>query len=229
MTDVRTIKVAVVHEDDLLAAGLRAVLGGQHDIELVEDTASAACAPADVVVSDYEGGLRLAAAPAPRRGQAAHVLVLTQRDSEREIRHALSQGVRGYVTSGGCASELLDAVRRVGLGIRHVGTLAAQRLADSVAGTLLTEREMDVLRLLMDGACNKGIARRLEISHGTVKSHMRSIFQKLDAHNRTEVVVVAEKRGLLASLPAPTSRGQGPWQAPVTEARPWAVSFSQAT
>jgi DNA-binding NarL/FixJ family response regulator len=203
MTELQTIKVAVLYEDLLLRAGLIAVLRAQPDFEVVDANANECVLPehADVALCDYEVGLGFLGRATPPRQRVASVLVLTARDSEREIRHALSSGVRGYVLTGCGPHELLDAIRRVGRGARYVSALAAERLADSVAGMLLTEREMDVVRMLMDGSCNKGIARRLDITSGTVKSHLRSIFQKLDARNRTEVVVVARRRGLLAALP----------------------------
>jgi DNA-binding NarL/FixJ family response regulator len=122
---------------------------------------------------------------------------VTTRQSEREIRHAMEVGARGYLIQGCAIVELIHAVRALGSGLRHIGALAAQRLADSVSGQSLTERENDVLRLLVEGHDNKTIARELEIAMGTVKSHLKTIFQKLDANSRTKVAAVAERRGLL--------------------------------
>ncbi|MCD2341390.1 response regulator transcription factor [Ideonella azotifigens] len=206
MLDLLTIKVLVLYDDALLCAGLRATLGAQPDMVLLSPQADPG--QADVVIADYAQGLRciaLGKAEPARRSLGslgARVLILTRRDSEREIRHALESGVRGYLTIGCGLDELVDAVRALHCGMRRIGTLAAQRLADSVAGSLLTSRETDVLRLLVAGHGNKAIAKRLDIALGTVKSHLKSVFQKLDASNRTEVALAADKRGLLIDLPA---------------------------
>lgn len=130
----------------------------------------------------------------------------SQRDTESEIRHALKQGARGFLLLGCSVDELVAAVRALRAGLRHVDRKAAQRLADSVACEALTGREQAVLRLLVEGMGNKAIANRLGIAIGTVKSHLKSVFQKLNAGSRTEVASVAERRGLLTVEPAGTSQ-----------------------
>ena len=70
----------------------------------------------------------------------------------------------------------------------------------------LTEREGQVLSLLTDGLCNKHIATRLDISLGTVKAHLRSAFDKLGVHSRTEAILIAERRGILRNLQRPRAR-----------------------
>ena len=213
MSTSATTKVLVLHHDPLVYAGLTATLREQPDFALLPRGAPAFSAAgyvtpagaspyADVVVADYEHGLALVAKAhgelRPRVGRMPQVLIVTQRDSESEIRHALELGVRGYLVSGCGLEELLDGVRAVHRGMRHIGAIAAQRLADSIACSSLTSRETDVLRLVAVGQGNKAIARQLDIAIGTVKSHLKAIFEKLDAKSRTEVAAVAERRGLLA-------------------------------
>ena len=158
-----------------------------------------------MVVADYEQGLafiaRVRAQTPSRHVTGPSVLIVTQRESEREIRHALEHGAQGYLILGCGLDELVDAVRTLRHGMRHIGAIAARRLADSVACAVLTTRETDVLRVLVEGHGNKAIARRLDIAIGTVKTHLKAIFQKFEATSRTEVAAVAERRGLLA-LPA---------------------------
>src|SRR5258706_1703055 len=209
MLPVESIKVLVLHRDALVASGLAATLRERPDIEVVGAQACACdVAPrpgdrrADVVVADYENGLALIASDRARtslrHADNANVLIVTQRDSEREIRHALEHGVRGYLILGCGVDEVVDAVRTLHRGVRYVGAVAARRLADSVACELLTARETDVLRLVVEGHGNKTIANRLDIAIGTVKTHLKAIFQKLEASSRTQVAAVAERRGLLA-------------------------------
>ncbi len=196
-----TIKVHVVYGDALVAAGLSATLRGAPGFSLLEPAGAAsteAAGAADVVVTDYEHGLRMLARAAERPRHAPPVLIVTARDTESEIRHALEQGARGYLLLGCSIDELVTGVRALCAGMRHIAGRAAQRLADSVACEALTGREQAVLQLVVVGLGNKAIARRLDIALGTVKSHLKSIFQKLDAASRTEVAAIAERRGLLS-------------------------------
>lgn len=221
MLPVESIKVLVLHRDALVASGLAATLRERPEVELVDaqaGTCEAASRPsehrADVVVADYENGLALIVSDRARRSLRhaanASVLVVTQRESEREIRHALERGVRGYLVLGCSVDELVDAVRTLHRGVRYVGAAAARRLADSVACELLTARETEVLRLVVEGHGNKTIANRLDIAIGTVKTHLKAIFQKLEASSRTQVAAVAERRGLLAIPDDGPPRGLGP-------------------
>ena len=217
MLATNTIGVQVLYGDALVAAGLAATLRDQGDIELRADTTcfgeipGAARRQVDVVVTDYENGLsvlaRQRADPNSRHRAHPPVLIVSQRDTESEIRHALEQGARGFLLLGCSVDELVAGVRALRAGLRHIGARAAQRLADSVACEALTGREQAVLRLVVEGLGNKAIANRLDIAIGTVKSHLKSIFQKLDAGSRTEVATVAERRGLLTlSIRYPSRR-----------------------
>jgi DNA-binding NarL/FixJ family response regulator len=201
-----TIKVQLVYRDALLAAGLTATLCSQRDFGVLAEPVpwnptSALLTQADVMVTDYEHGLSILAwardTPRMRPVAVPPVLILTQRDTESEIRYALEQGARGYLLLGCGIDELVAGVRALRAGTRHIAGKAAQRLADSVTREALTGREQAVLRLVVEGIGNKAIANRLDIAIGTVKSHLKSIFQKLDAASRTEVATMAERRGLL--------------------------------
>lgn len=205
MCSSAVIKIAVFHNEPFVAAGLVDTLRRQPDFTLEQAAWQGSWLErlerchADVVVADYESALGLiAAARAGRRAQAAlaRVLVLTGRETESEIRHAFACGVQGYQTLGGGLADLFDGVRSIHQGARYLCPVAARRLADSAAGKGLTERESDVLRLVVEGCCNKTVARKLAIAPDTVKGHMKAILQKLDANNRTQAAAVAERRGL---------------------------------
>ncbi len=202
MLEIQATQVVVMVRDPLLCAGLIATLRAEADIRIGEPEPIAL---SDVFVTDYEQGLALIASAKSEaragRGPVPKVLILTPRDSEPEIRYALEHGARGYLTVGCGLVELVEAVRTLSRGSRYVGTHAARRLADSVASEWLTARETDVLRLLVEGLGNKAIAKKLGIAIGTVKSHLKAIFQKLEASSRTQVAAVADRRGLL-SLPS---------------------------
>jgi DNA-binding NarL/FixJ family response regulator len=205
MASVAAIKVTVLHSEPFVAAGLVDMLGKQCDFTLASPAAPAgepdglAQSGTDVVVADYEAALALLALAQRQGGRhaaSARVLILSGRATESEIRHAFACGAHGYHILGGTSDQLFDGVRSVHRGIRYVCPVAACRLADSMAGRGLTGRESDVLRLVTEGCCNKTVARRLAIAPDTVKTHMKAIFQKLEANNRTEAAAVAERRGL---------------------------------
>jgi DNA-binding NarL/FixJ family response regulator len=187
------IKVLVHHEDTLLQAGLAALLARFVDLEVTADVA----AGVDVVIADYAEAQRRIRQLGERRGGRPRVVVLTRRDSELDIRCALSQGVDGYMITGCSVDSIADAVRAVHQGLRHLDPVAAHRIAESMFHEPLTGRETQVLQLVATGCANKVIAARLQIGIGTVKTHMRSVLDKLDVASRTEAAAVAHRRGLL--------------------------------
>ncbi|NPC57882.1 response regulator transcription factor [Caenimonas soli] len=205
-----SIKVLVLHRDALISAGVASALGKHPDLVVREpDALQAVDAPAralqhermDVIVADYDTALEIMSKerlePAPRGATPPNVLIVTRCETQWQIRHALEQGVRGYLLLGCSRHELAEAVRGLHRGERYLGAVVAQRIAESLACEMPTGRELDVLRLLARGHGNKAIALKLNIAVGTVKSHVKAILQKLDAATRTEAAAVADRRGLL--------------------------------
>jgi len=186
------IQVLVRHEDTLLQAGLAALLAGFSDLAVMPDDHGAV----DVVITDYAQALHRIRREGGR-GVGPRIVVLTRRDSELDIRCALSQGVDGYMIAGGEVDRIVDAIRAVHQGLRHLDPVAAHRMAESMYHEPLTGRETEVLQLVATGCANKVIAARLQIGIGTVKTHMRSLLDKLDVASRTEAAAVAHRRGLL--------------------------------
>ena len=203
------IRVLVTHGDPVVQAGLSVAFGRYSDLE-VQEPLNPVTSPAsmtgllrgiaaDVVVADYATGLALAAAAA-RQGttvSSPKIIVVGGINREWEIRRALEYGVRGYLLIGCALDELAAGVRAVHRGARHLNPQVAARLAESVSLEPLTAREEEVLRLVVEGLCNKAIGRRLGIAVGTVKSHLKSAFDKLDVESRTQAVAAVERRGLL--------------------------------
>jgi DNA-binding NarL/FixJ family response regulator len=209
VTTIHTIRVQLLHGDPLMAAGIAATLRERGNVDVLGAAAigvGASSADVDrhsphVIVADYEQGLAVIGLqrllPGLREEALPKVLIVTQRDTEFEIRHALGSGVRGYLLLGCPIEEFVHAVNSLHRGMRHIDSRAAQRLAESVASEALTSREEEVLRLIVKGCINKVIANKLNIAIGTVKSHIRSIFQKLGAGSRIEVTAITKRRGLL--------------------------------
>jgi DNA-binding NarL/FixJ family response regulator len=137
------------------------------------------------------------------RPQAPEVrfLVLTTYDTETYIAPALAAGARGYLLKDATIEELMQGIRSVMAGKPALEPGVAARLLDRMAegdAGELSERELEVLRLLVGGASNKGIAQQLTLSENTVKAHISHIFNKLAVQSRTEAVTVALQRGLVS-------------------------------
>jgi DNA-binding NarL/FixJ family response regulator len=123
--------------------------------------------------------------------------VVSQVDSEMNVRRALECGVSGYLPQSCQPDQLIDATLALARGQRYLERSVAQRLADAMTQDLPTPREIDVLRLMAIGLCNKAISSELNIAVGTVKAHIKALLQKLEAATRTEAADVARRRGLL--------------------------------
>jgi DNA-binding NarL/FixJ family response regulator len=218
------IRVTVVHDDYVYRTGLTTAFAACGDMSVSAATPDdPELLSSDVIVTDFDNGMRILSKVQvlqmnrPRTG----VAIIANADREWQIRDALGRGAAAFLLLGASADELFVAVRTVHRGECHLSPAVAARLALSLATEPLTAREGQVLTLLAEGLCNKHIATRLEISLGTVKAHLRSAFDKLGVHSRTEAILMAERRGMLRKphpprVPAPGS----PTPAPATQPRP---------
>jgi DNA-binding NarL/FixJ family response regulator len=127
----------------------------------------------------------------------ARIIVLTTYAGDVQASAALRAGASGYLLKSLVSKELLETIRAVHAGKRRVPGEIASEIAEHVADDALSERETEVLRRVAAGKSNKVIAAELNISEGTVKTHMKSILPKLDASDRTHAVMIALKRGIL--------------------------------
>lgn len=128
----------------------------------------------------------------------ARFIVLSVHRKEDEVYRAISAGARAYLQKDVAVGELLNAIRTVHAGSRYLSTAIADSLADHFSGTTLTPRETDVLRRLVSGKTNKELAQELKLSEKTVKAHLSSILDKLGVCNRSQAIMVAVRRGLVA-------------------------------
>ncbi len=129
--------------------------------------------------------------------EKARFVVLTTFDGDEDIYRAIQAGAKGYLLKDVPREALMDCIRRVHAGEICVPVHLAAKLADRVSGESLSDREIDVLKLMALGKSNKEIGSDLFISEGTVKSHVKSIFAKLNVISRTEAVANATRRGLI--------------------------------
>jgi DNA-binding NarL/FixJ family response regulator len=127
----------------------------------------------------------------------AHIVVLTTYDGDEDIYRAIKAGAKAYLLKDTARDALVDTVRRVHAGETYLPPQLAAKLAERVSGEALSPREIDVLQRMAVGKSNKEIGAELFISEGTVKTHIKSIFSKLDVVSRTEAVATATRRGLI--------------------------------
>ena len=201
----KPIRIFLADDHPSLRAGLAAILDNQQDLKVVAEAGSgnevmSSKEAADVYIMDLrmpdgDGVQTIKALVA--RDAATKVLVLTTYDNEEDIFQALEAGARGYLLKDTTKEELVAAVRQVHQGERYLPQNIASRLADRLIRPNLTPRELDVLRLVSRGRTNKEMASAMFISEETVKSHMKSLFQKLGVHDRAEAVSVSLQRGLI--------------------------------
>jgi DNA-binding NarL/FixJ family response regulator len=127
----------------------------------------------------------------------ARVIMLTTSDGDAEIQRAMRAGASAYMLKSMPKDQLLAVIRTVHSGRRHVPPEVAARLAEHMGDDDLTARELEVLRLIRDGYRNKQIADQLSIAEATVSFHIKNLFDKLGANDRTHAVMIAVRRGLL--------------------------------
>ncbi len=206
MRDV--VSVLIVDDHPLLREGVAAVLEAEPDIRVVGEAADGREAISrferlrpDVVLMDLQmPGVDGVEAIAEIRAIApdARIIVLTTYAGDVRALSALRAGASGYLLKSSLRRELIDTIRAVLGGQRYLHPAVAHDIAVNAIAEPLSDREIDVLRRVAQGAANKEIARALSLSEDTVKGHMRSIFSKLDVTDRTQAVTVAHRRGIIA-------------------------------
>jgi two-component system NarL family response regulator len=203
----RTISILIVDDHPMLREGVAAVLGGEPDMNVIGEAKDGleavrqfkALAP-DVVLMDLQmPGMDGVAAIAEIREFApeARIVVLTTYAGDAQALRALRAGASGYLLKSSVRRELIETVRTVHAGRRHLHPEIAQEIALNAIGEPLTEREIHVLGRVARGQANKEIARAMALSEDTVKGHLRSIFTKLDVNDRTQAVTVGHRRGII--------------------------------
>jgi DNA-binding NarL/FixJ family response regulator len=214
------LRVLIVDDHGLFRRGLRLVLEHEPDIEVIGEAADGeeaiAMAPQlmpDVILMDVRMP-RMGGIDATRKVKEllphVSVLMLTISEEEGDLFEAIKAGASGYLLKEIPTDDMADAVRAVASGQSRISPTMASKLisefaaisrraegTDHFPAARLTDREMQVLRLVAKGLPNREIARELYISENTVKNHIRNILEKLHLHSRMEAVVYAVREKLL--------------------------------
>jgi DNA-binding NarL/FixJ family response regulator len=208
------IRLLIVDDHPIMRDGLRGVFHGDEDFEVAGEASDGAEAvrlaqslQPDVILMDLRmpgmGGVE-AITKLRQLGHPARVLILTTYDTDRDVVPALEAGATGYLLKDAPRDELIRAVHAA-----HQGqSVLAPKVASTLVGLVgspgkngpdnLSPRELEVLKLVADGATNQIAARKLLVSETTIKTHLLHIYTKLGVRDRASAVATAYKRGLIS-------------------------------
>jgi DNA-binding NarL/FixJ family response regulator len=207
MTNADCIQVLSVDDHPLFREGIGAMINSQADMSLAGTASNGreaietfrALRP-DVTLMDLRlpdlGGLDVMIAIRSEFPDA-RVIVLTTFEGDMDVQRALKAGARGYLLKSIPPQQMLDTIRQVHAGKKVVSAEIAADLAEHVGDEALSQREVEVLQQVAAGRRNRDIATRLFIAEETVKAHIKHIMDKLGAHDRTQSVTIAARRGII--------------------------------
>ena len=214
-----SIKVVIADDQALVRGGFRMILDAREDIEVAGEAADGAEAIA--LVGEHDPGVVLMDVRMPNvdgieatrqivaSGSPARIIILTTHDVDEYVVAALRAGASGFLLKDVRPPDLVEAIRVVARGDALLAASVTRRLLDRFAAVLpddgtrpadldeLTERELEVLRLVALALSNAEIAARLVLTEATVKTHVSSVLRKLDLRDRVQAVVFAYDVGLV--------------------------------
>ena len=202
-----SIDILVVDDHRIVRDGLSLIIEREHDMKVVGTAATGEEAldalrhlQPSLILMDLNlpgmSGVETIRAVRQRR-TSVPIVVLTMYEGDQDIRRALDAGATTYLLKHSLSDDLVRVIRNVHAGEHPLPADVQARLDDTAARPTLSKREVEVMELVLDGCRNKEIADSLSISQETVRVHLRTIFTKLDVHDRTAAVKVALRRGIV--------------------------------
>jgi two-component system, NarL family, response regulator len=201
------IRILIVDDHLVVRVGLRSMIDSQSDMRVVGEAANGREAVElfrahrpDVVLMDLRmpemNGVEATVAIRDEFPEA-HIVLLTTYDGDENIYRALQAGARAYLLKDIPRNEFLNGIRSVHSGKYCIPAAVAARLAQRVPCLELSSRELEVLKLIVEGMSNKEIGSALSVTESTIKNHVNSILNKLNVRDRTQAATTALRRGIV--------------------------------
>ncbi|MBW4427044.1 MAG: response regulator transcription factor [Nostoc desertorum CM1-VF14] len=208
MSQSTTIRVLIVDDHSIMRQGLATIINRDPEMTVIAQAEDGQQAIA--LFSEHQPDITLMDLRMPQMGgveaitaictqfKPARIIVLTTYDGDEDIYRGLQAGAKGYLLKDAKANELLNAIRMVNRGQQYIPPEVGAKLVQRMSNPELSERELEVLRLMAQGMSNSDIATALTIGESTVKSHVNRILSKLGVSDRTQAVIIAVKRGIVS-------------------------------
>ena len=202
-----TIRVLIVDDHSIVRQGLATIINRDPEMTVIAQAEDGQQAIAcfgehqpDITLMDLRmpqmGGVEAITAICAQF-KSARIIVLTTYDGDEDIYRGLQAGAKGYLLKDAKPNELLNAIRIVNRGQQYIPPEVGAKLVQRMSNPELSDRELEVLRLMGQGMSNSEIATALTIGESTVKSHVNRILSKLGVSDRTQAVITAVKRGIV--------------------------------
>ena len=208
MSQSTTIRVLIVDDHAIVRKGLATIINRDPEMTAIAQAENGQQAidafreyQPDVTLMDLRmpkmGGVEAIMAICAEFKQA-RIAVLTTYDGDEDIYRGLQAGAQGYLLKDAKPGELLNAIRAIHNGQKYIPPEVGAKLLQRMSNPELSERELEVLRLMAKGMSNQEIGTALNIGESTVKSHVNRILSKLGVSDRTQAVITAVKRGIVS-------------------------------
>jgi two-component system NarL family response regulator len=201
------IRAVIADDHPIVREGLGALVNSQQDMNVVGEAANGKQAVQqfflhrpDVLLLDLRmpemNGIDAIRAIIEKEPEA-RIIVLSTYNTDEDIYQALKAGAKAYLLKDSPREQLLESIRSVHSGRLSISSSIGERLAATLHGPKLTDREIEIMKFMVGGKTNKEIGASITITEGTVKVHVRHILKKLGAGGRTEAIRIALERGIV--------------------------------